>query len=219
MRALASLAKYSGSYDKWLLIKSRYHLKWSTGDSLTYFEQMLDGDSNITQMLAWVNDAIKKLPPHYANSLRYNVMTGLRPSEACMSIQLLQSREKDYLNQDKMILEHYKKPELFIRRTKKAFISVVNDSVLELTGQAHSTGYNALRLAVKRVLLDMHAKYCRTIFSTHLRKAGIESELIDLLQGRVPKTVFARHYFRPDFEQEKVKVLVAIRNLQKTIMT
>ncbi len=217
MRAISALAKYSGCYDRWLQIKTKYRLKWSTGDSLGYFEQMINEQSNITQMLGWVKDATDKLPANYANSIKYNVLTGLRPSEACLSIQLLQSQEDGYLNRDKMILEHYKKPELFIRRTKKAFISVVNDSLIDIAEQSHSTGYNALRLAIRRALLDMHAKYCRAIYSTHLRKAGIEPELIDMLQGRIPKSVFAKHYFRPDFEHDKARVMAAVNSLQTII--
>ncbi|AIF82998.1 hypothetical protein NTE_00922 [Candidatus Nitrososphaera evergladensis SR1] len=57
--------------------------------------------------------------------------------------------------------------------------------------------------------------YCRKIFSTYLRMNGIESELIDLLQGRIPKTVFARHYFRPDFDKNTERV----RNLVEALMT
>jgi len=41
-------------------------------------------------------------------------------------------------------------------------------------------------------------KYCRKIFGTYLRQNGIESEFIDVLQGRVPQSVFAKHYYRPD---------------------
>ena len=44
--------------------------------------------------------------------------------------------------------------------------------------------------------------YCRKIFATHLRTNGIEQETIDFLQGRVPRSVFARHYFRPDFKND-----------------
>jgi intergrase/recombinase len=49
-------------------------------------------------------------------------------------------------------------------------------------------------------------KYCRKIFASHLRQSGIESEIIDLLQGRVPKTLFARHYFIPSLDY-RAKVL------------
>lgn len=48
--------------------------------------------------------------------------------------------------------------------------------------------------------LDMQMKYCRKISASHLRLCGIESEIVDLLQDRVPKSVFARHYFTPSLE-------------------
>lgn len=53
----------------------------------------------------------------------------------------------------------------------------------------------------KRRGLDMQMGYCRKIFCTYLRINGIEQEVIDLLQGLLPRTVFERHYFRPDFKQ------------------
>ncbi len=43
--------------------------------------------------------------------------------------------------------------------------------------------------------------YCRKIFATFLRNEGVESELIDLLQGRIPNSIFVRHYYRPDMSK------------------
>ncbi len=37
---------------------------------------------------------------------------------------------------------------------------------------------------------------------------GIEQETIDLSQDRIPKSVFARHYFRFDFEQRRIRDLL-----------
>ncbi len=58
--------------------------------------------------------------------------------------------------------------------------------------------YNALKLMLKRKGLNMNMYYCRKIFATFLRNEGIEPEIIDLLQGRIPNSVFVRHYYRPD---------------------
>ena len=44
----------------------------------------------------------------------------------------------------------------------------------------------------------MNMNYCRKIFATFMRNNGIEQEVIDLLQGRIPKSVFVRHYYKPD---------------------
>ena len=79
--------------------------------------------------------------------------------------------------------------------------------------EAHNGGYNVLRQKIKHTGLDMHMGYCHKIFSTHLRMNGIESELIDLLPGRIPKTVFARHYFRPDFEKDIERIRLALNSL------
>jgi intergrase/recombinase len=48
----------------------------------------------------------------------------------------------------------------------------------------------------------MHLLYCRKIFATYLRLEGVEQEIIDLLQGRIPRNVFVRHYFRPNFAKQ-----------------
>ena len=58
--------------------------------------------------------------------------------------------------------------------------------------------YNALKITLKRRGLDMNMYYRRKVFATYLRNEGIESEIIDLLQGRISSSVFVRHYYRPD---------------------
>jgi intergrase/recombinase len=59
-------------------------------------------------------------------------------------------------------------------------------------------------------------RFCREIFASHLRQAGIESETVDLLQGRVPKSVFAWHYFTPSLDY-RVKVIRALAMLKEQI--
>ena len=56
--------------------------------------------------------------------------------------------------------------------------------------------------------MKVHMNYCRKIFATYLGNNGIEQEIIDLLQGRIPKSVFAKHYYRPDLERfDKIRSL------------
>src|SRR5947208_10679585 len=102
------------------------------------------------------------------------ISSGL-PDEACKSIILLQKDRDNYLRKDLMTLEDFKYPDIFLRRTKKAYVSVITESILEL---AKTCGYNALRLAVKRKKLDMNMAFCRKIFATCLRNNGIEQEVI-----------------------------------------
>ena len=143
----------------------------------------------------------------------FSILLWVRPDEACQSIKLIQSDLDNYLKKNGMILEHYKYPDTYIRSTKKAYISIVNDSILRCAESASVCGYNALRLCIKRKGLDMRMGYCRKIFATYLRTHGIEQEVIDLLQGRIPKSVFAWHYFGPDFNESYGKVRQLLESL------
>ena len=146
MKALAALSKYLGCYNKWRDIKDRYQIKWSNGDSLETFSMFTNGEQNYAAMIEWLKNCCSKLSSHYSNILLFNTLTGLRPDEACKAIQLIHKQEDSYVRKDLMILEHYKYPDIFIRRTKKAYISIVTDSILELAKQSSNCGYNALRL-------------------------------------------------------------------------
>ncbi|HYX56896.1 MAG TPA: hypothetical protein VE818_12130, partial [Nitrososphaeraceae archaeon] len=99
-------------------------------------------------MVKWLKDAYSMLPKSYGNILLFNALTGLRPEEAIQSIKILHSEPDNYLK-DYAILEHYKYPS-FIRRTKKAYISVVNETILDLAKGSGNHSYNALRLSIKR---------------------------------------------------------------------
>jgi intergrase/recombinase len=106
---------------------------------------------------------------------------------------------EEYLSKDKRMMEHFKFPNIFLRRTKKAFVSLVNDEMLDLVNaQKESLNYDKIRLTFLRNNQKFYMSYCRKVFATFLRNEGIEPELIDLLQGRIPNSVFVRHYYRPD---------------------
>jgi hypothetical protein len=206
MKALATLSKYLGCYDLWKDIVQRYQLKWSTEDSVQTFQNISRAQKDLSSMIAWVKELHSKLPKSYGNMLIYGTLTGLRPQEACESIRLLKNDCNNYLNrrEDSMTLEHFKYPQ-FIRRTKKAYISIINDQILETAKCCGEHSYNAVRIYIRKKGFAMHMAFCRKIFATHLRNQGVEAEIIDLLQGRSPKSVFARYYFKPDFNHGKIK--------------
>jgi intergrase/recombinase len=206
MKALAAFSKYIGCYDKWKETRNRYQLRWTSPNGLEALNAILAGTKgNYSSMVSWLKNACSKLPKSYSNILLFDTLTGLRPDEACKSISLIQKEENNYLKKDVMMLEHFKYPNIFIRRTKKAYITIVTDPIMELAKQSLECSYNALRLALRRRALEMNMSYCRKIFATYLRMNGIEQEIIDLLQGRAPKSVFVRHYFRPDYQYNRIR--------------
>ena len=199
MKALSTLSKFSGRHDLWKQIIKKYNLLWSTGDnSLSIFNKIIN-EASYTDMLKWIKDVIAGLSGPQANLFVFNTLTGLRPIEISKCINLIHYNLETYWNKEKGILEHYKFPNEFIRRTKKVFISVVDKPLIELAKTCPvNVSYNALKLMLKRKGLDMNMYYCRKVFATHLRDGGVTPEIIDLLQGRIFSSVFVRHYYQPD---------------------
>jgi intergrase/recombinase len=125
-----------------------------------------------------------------------------------------------YYKPERNALEHFRFPDIFFRQTKKAYISFVSPEILEIaTGlriRKPLPTYNDIRLACWKIGLKCDMRFCRKIHASHLRQSGIESEIVDLLQGRVPRTVFARHYFTPSLDY-RAKALCALDKLRRDI--
>ncbi len=173
MKALSSLSKFSGRHDFWKQLIKKYNLLWSTGDSsLSIFNKIVN-ETSYSDMLKWIKDVISEVSGPQANLFVFNTLIGLRPVEVFKCINLIHHDLETYWNKDKGILEHYKFPNEFIRRTKKVFISVVDKSLIELAKTCPvNVSYNALKLMLKRKGLDMKMYYCRKVFATYLRDEG-----------------------------------------------
>jgi hypothetical protein len=170
MKSLAILSKYLGCYDRWKQIKERYQLKWSNDDSLQIFQNLTNQENNYSSMIKWVKDTCAQVPAHYANILIYCTLTGLRPTEAFSSINLIKSDLDNYLDTEKINLEHVRYPGIFIRKTKKAYISIVNESIIQIAKDTKgNSSYNSMRCYFKRRNIPFNFNFCRKIFATHLR--------------------------------------------------
>jgi intergrase/recombinase len=112
---------------------------------------------------------------------------------------------------------HYKYADIFLRRTKKPYVSIATKPLLELASNCGHHNYNAIFMLLKWKKIPVRMKNCRKIFATYMRLHGVEPEFIDLLQGRIPKSVFARHYFRPDFDKEMTKIRNNVLRLYREV--
>jgi hypothetical protein len=175
MKALASLARFTGSYDRWMQIRQRYNLKWATGNgALTAFQKFFDDSKSMNTMIQWVKQAISVLPADMAEVIKFNCFTGLRPIEAINTIKLIKNPDtlKIYYNASNGTLEHFRFPQIFLRHTKVAYTSIVDKE--QLSGIASMTGkigsYTAIRFALTRKGIGMHMAYCRKIYASWLRQ-------------------------------------------------
>jgi hypothetical protein len=217
MKALSSLARFTGKLDAWLAIRQQYGLQWSTGtEKLDAFTRFFDSSKDLDTMIGWLRQARASLPPRYSSFLLFCTLTGLRASECLEAVRLINSEHvRQYHNPQQKILQHYRFPGLFIRRTKAVYISVVND---EIIARAMAIGkiptLNGLKMAIRHSCLSMQVKYCRKIFASWLHKCGISDSLIDMLQGRIGKNIFLKHYLTPSANY-KSQVLQALMQLQQ----
>jgi intergrase/recombinase len=115
-------------------------------------------------------------------------------------------------------LEHFRFPEIFLRRTKNAYISFVTLENLQPIVDLHdfTPTWNAIRLACRRagVRMDMHL--CRKIHGSWLSACGIQSEVVNMIQGRVSPSVFSRHYLTPSASL-KDRILQAVEELARQL--
>ena len=121
MKALSSLSKFVGCYERWRNIVTNYQLKWSNDNTLDIFKNIvIDHDKGYDSMLEWLKNVVhlSNIKQEYRNILLFMTLTGLRPTEALESLKMIKDGTQNYVNNNTMLLEHFRFPEYFIRKTK-----------------------------------------------------------------------------------------------------
>jgi hypothetical protein len=221
MKALSSLARYTGNQDTWRAIRQQYGLQWSTGnEKIDAFTRFFDDSKDLDIMIGWLKEALCVLPLQYSKFFLFCTLTGMRCSEALESVKLIKKDPetfKRYYDLDGQVLRHYAFPDIFIRRTKAVYISVVNDEIVGIAQEIEKVPtLNALKMISRRTCMNMRVKYCRKIFASYLHRCGESSDLIDMLQGRIGKNIFLKHYLTPSTGY-KDRVLQALEKLQRQL--
>jgi len=222
MSALANLSKFLGKYEYWKMIVRNAGLKWEKRTSL---EVVLDiMDARLCDSKEWLIRAIESLSKQHATVLIFDALTGLRPSEAYESSELItrlsQYEKLDrYLNREMMMLEHFRFKETFLRRCKNAYISFISPELLELILKHKPTlKYTSLNPKLNKHGLGCQMKQLRKYHGTLLREY-LPTEVIDLLHGRVNESVFLRHYYKPFLKEIQQRTLKALHPLQSELMS
>jgi hypothetical protein len=214
LKAMVNLAKYTGIYEEYKIKLKNYGVKWiNRDDAFNSFLRIVNNQHN--NLGEWYKATQNILRDNEKLWLRFNLLTGLRKQESIHAFNLIIKLAKEgnlsaYFNESLGILEHFKYADLFLRQTKKVYISIVNKGLIYEICNSQPVSYSAIRKRLARNKLNLRIKELRSYFATYLRKKGIISEYIDLLQGRIPKSVFARHYLKVDDVKELVAQVLAI---------
>ncbi len=139
LKATSNLAKYLGVYNQWKELRERYSLKWSNGKKCftVFFRE------DFKNLVEECRKIINVLERRFYHEVRFIACSGLRPSESLASIRLYHLHGEKYLNKELMILEHYKFPETFIRKTKNAYITVLDEELLHDLEKSEAISYNS----------------------------------------------------------------------------
>ena len=161
LAALAILAKYQGQYDRWMQIRQRYNLKWTSGtESLQSFNRFFNPDLTLEAMLQRIAEMMRLLPPFMGQIVKFACLVGLRPAEVVESVRLLNNHSlvnDYYYKPERQALEHFRFPSIFFRQTKKAYISFVTPEMVAdiVVVTAVIPSYNAIRLTCRRKGINM----------------------------------------------------------------
>jgi hypothetical protein len=108
-------------------------------------------------------------------------------------------------------------PDKRIYAVKGLTLVFVHKKILEIARNSEEMyNYDRIRLQLEYQNVVMHIWFYRKIFASHLRQSGIVSKIVDLLQGRVGKSIFIRHYLTLRFEYRD-RVLRSLNRLKKEI--
>ncbi len=212
LKALIVLSKYLGVYREFKLHMSDHGVKFEQTGSVDAFLRMMNAKHDI---LDWVSDVVQCLDERQGLFVKFKMLSGIRTGEAINSfnkiIELSAKGElEEYYNAELSSLEHFKIPDLFLRGKKNVFFTFISKDFLGKIADSAPVSYESLRKRIWRNGLNMRLKELRDYFATFMVHNGLIREEVDLLQGRVGKSIFMQHYFSPNMEDLRDRVFGAI---------
>jgi hypothetical protein len=221
LKSLIALSKYQGTYIAFKEKLGQYGIKWLKPDNLTTFLNILNNKHDYLK--EWHNIAQSNLAPNYKLFLRFVLLSGLRKGEALKSfnriIELAKSNKlNEYYIKDLSMLEHFRYPNEFLRGTKNVYISILPDDLVGQIAVSEPVTYPSIHKFLERRHIKLRLKELRSYYASYLRKHGIISELVDLIQGRIGKDVFIRHYLKETPQNLSSQVLTVLRDLEDSFL-
>jgi intergrase/recombinase len=221
LRALTALSKYLGVYEQFKQRMKQYGLKWESQDSFESFLRIMDNKT--PDVLGWFKQCMEVLDESYKTFLQFALISGMRRSEVVNSFNLIitlgkQGRLNEYYNVELQSLEHFRYKETFIRGKKNVFFSLVPKEFIDKIIQCNKVSVSSFKRRRMKHGLSAQFHGVRDFYATFMRKHGLLQEEVDIIQGRIGKSMFMKHYFSPEINDLKQRTLSAVVELrQKTL--
>jgi hypothetical protein len=195
LAAGSALFRFLGRYDEWKMLLHRHGISWRKRDR-TYFLGLILGRSNLVdELLTWMDAVKQRFPFERWFTVAFLGLSGLRLGEALKVLNMVADGRLDEMyNPDIGALELWRFKD-FLRMSKKAFLVPISDRVYDvLNSWRFRMTRHMLVKPLKKFGLPIRLGELRKLNATLLRKGGLMQEEVDVLQGRVPPTIFAKHY-------------------------
>jgi hypothetical protein len=220
LKALSGLAKFLGLYEDFKRLVKNYGLKWSGGKAEDYLISRMAHTENNGSVLEWVRLVKAKLP-RLSVFMDFMVFSGLRLREGLNSYNLIidlarAGRLSEYYNFENEALEHYRFKSLFMRRSKKVFVTFLPKWLVEeISKQEKLTLYQISNWVRRDKKLKSRFPELREYYATFMTRWLSPAE-IDFLQGRISGSVFMRNYFNPALITDlRERVFKGLTEIQK----
>jgi hypothetical protein len=220
LKSLIALSKYLGIYNDFTIAFKNHGIKWTNGDSFKAFLSIINNHNNT--VLEWFRSAYKILNDNERLYLKFTLVSGLRKTESInsynMIVNLSQANKlQEYYDPERHLLQHFKYDKVFLRGSKNVYISAIDPDLIKSISESKAVSYSMIRKRLRRNGLTLRIKELRSFYATYLRNKGIISETVDLFQGRIGKTVFARHYLKTDLKAVSDQILGLERELSDSL--
>jgi intergrase/recombinase len=215
--ALTALSKYIGCYEQFKQQLKNYDIKRHKQNCIESFMRILSAsDSDI---LDWYAKAISVLNPNEQLFLKFAKMIGARKEECINSFNLIIQLQKDnrlseYYNEELSCLMHFKYGKLFLRVKKNLFISFIPESIINEIANSTPITYEAIRKRLNHNNLKVRISELRDNFGTYLLQHGFLEQEVNLLQGRIPASVFCKHYWSPKLKELRDRIFSVLELMQ-----
>jgi intergrase/recombinase len=112
---------------------------------------------------------------------------------------------------------HFKYPRDFIRRTKNCFISFIPKDMIYEIASSKPVSYNEIRKRLQRKGIKVRINELRDFYGTFMLQHGLLEQEVNLLQGRIPTSIFVKHYWSPRLSDLRDRVFKALDELERTL--
>jgi hypothetical protein len=210
INSLTALSRFLGTYNSFMAEMKAHGIKRVRQDPVQAFTRIFNSNAH-KGLGKWYQDALAVLKENPRLYLRFMLLSGVRAMEGVKAFNLIvelgPKYTEEYYNCETRFLEHFKYPKLFLRRSKNIYVSAVPRKLLDEISMSTRISYNALDKRLDRAGLPMRIKQLRSFYATKMREMGLLSEQIDLIQGRVGKSIFLQHYFKQDAKSLSNQIL------------